>query len=335
MSCNVNQPKLFFDKDADLKWIKDYRIGIIGYGNQGKAQALNLRDSGIDVTVGLRENSSSGNLVEKEGLNWKTIDETVEKCDIVSLLVPDQIMPDIFEQSIMAFLSEKKTLLFSHGYNIHYQKIVPPNFVDVIMVAPSGAGKIVRKSYVEGSGVPNLIAIHQDASGKAEKRALAYSKAIGGTRLGSFMSTFEEETETDLFGEQVVLCGGIPKLIETAFDVLVEKGYQPIVAWYVCFYEVKLIVDLFHVKGFAYMGEAISDTAEYGGFTIGDKIVNDNVKNDMRKVVEYIKSNQFKNEWTTETKNKFSQLNSYRGIRENSLFQKTTKKILELQKKKS
>ena len=330
MKYNHKLPKLYFDKDADLKWLKDRKVGIIGYGNQGRAQALNLNDSGINVSVGLRDGSNSTDTVNKDGLKWNSIENVVQNSDIISLLVPDQVMSEIYNQNVHPYFAKNKVLLFSHGYNIHYKHIIPPKFIDVIMAAPSGPGKIVRKSYIENKGVPNLLAIFQDYSKNAEQILLAYSKAIGGTRAGSFMSTFKEETETDLFGEQTVLCGGIPKLIETAFNVLVEKGYQPIVAWFVCFYEVKLIVDLFHDKGFEFMGNTISDTAEFGGFLTGKKIVNDKVKIAMEEVLGKIKSNQFQQEWNSDSLENFPKLKKYRENQKNSLFQKTTEQILEL-----
>jgi ketol-acid reductoisomerase len=326
MNITLEKPKIFYDSDAHLEIIQNKKVLIIGYGNQGRAQAKNLSDSGIEVYIGLREKSTSWNKVKSENLIPMLIKDAIIKVDIISMLVPDEIMFKVYSE-ICQLLKKKQILLFSHGYNIFYEKITPPKYIDVIMVAPSGAGKIVRESFKKNSGVPNLIAIHQDYSGNALDVALAYSKAIGGTRAGAFLSSFQEETETDLFGEQVVLCGGIPKLIETAFNVLVEAGYQPIVAWFVCFYEVKLIVDLFHEIGFSKMYESISTTAKFGGLKTGDRIISEEVKLEMEKIVTEIKNKEFFKSWETDTKNNYFELNKMKSKQSKSLFEQMTKII--------
>lgn len=322
----LEKPNIFYDSDASLEVIKNKKVLIIGYGNQGRAQAKNLSDSGIDVIIGLREKSTSWDLVKNENLTPMLIPDAILLVDIISLLIPDEVMAKVYSE-INTLLSKNQILLFSHGYNIFYKKINPPKNIDIIMVAPSGAGKIVREAFKKNSGVPNLIAVHQDFSGNALKIALAYSKAIGGTRAGAFLSTFQEETETDLFGEQVVLCGGIPKLIQTAFNVLVEAGYQPIVAWFVCFYEVKLIVDLFHKIGFNKMYNAISTTAEFGGLKVGDRIISDEVKIEMEKIINEIKNKDFFKSWESDAKNNYAELNKMKLEQSNSLFEQMTKII--------
>ena len=284
---------LYFDKDAALALIQMKKVAIVGYGNQGRAQALNLRDSGVSVIVGAREGGSSQQKANEDGFKVISIEDAVFDADVIAILLPDQVMATVYNQSIAPNLSAGNILQFSHGYNIHYGKIIPPKDVDVMMVAPSGAGKMVRQEFEKGSGVPNLIAIHQDYSGAAFDLALSYSKAIGGTRSAAFKSTFKEETETDLFGEQVVLTGGIPKLIQNSFKVMVDEGYSPITAWFVSYYEVKLIVDLFNENGFQFMNDAISDTAEYGGHTRGNRLMDDSVTSKMKSFLSEIQSGEF------------------------------------------
>ena len=319
---------LYFDKDADLPVIQAKSVAIIGYGNQGRAQALNLRDSGVKVVVGSREGGGSEEQAKSDGFNVLSIDQAVIGTDIIAILLPDQIMSVVYKESISPNLSAGKTIQFSHGYNIHYEKIIPPDSVDVIMVAPSGAGKMVREEFKKGSGVPNLIAIHQDYSGFACEVALSYSKAIGGTRSAAFRSTFKEETETDLFGEQVVLTGGIPMLIQNSFKVMVESGYSPIVAWFVSYYEVKLIVDLFNEKGFQFMNDAISDTAEYGGQTRGSRLMDESVTAKMKSFLDEIQSGDFFKEWEKESESGLPHLNDLRDKDANSDFEAVTKVLL-------
>ena len=319
---------LYFDEDSDLSVIQAKSVAIIGYGNQGRAQALNLRDSGVKVVVGAREGGGSEEQAKSDGFNVLSIDQAVIDTDIIAILLPDQIMSVVYKESISPNLSAGKTIQFSHGYNIHYEKIIPPDDVDVIMVAPSGAGKMVREEFEKGSGVPNLIAIHQDYSGSAFEIALSYSKAIGGTRSAAFKSTFKEETETDLFGEQVVLTGGIPRLIQNSFKVMVESGYSPVVAWFVSYYEVKLIVDLFNEKGFQFMNDAISDTAEYGGQTRGNRLMDDSVTAKMKSFLDEIQSGEFFKEWEKESKSGLPHLNDLRDKDANSDFEAVTKVLL-------
>jgi len=321
-------PKIY--KDADLNLIKNKSIGIIGYGNQGRAQALNLLDSGMNVSIGLRKESSSWKMAVDSGLNCIPINDIVKKCDIISLLIPDQVMKKVYSENIEPHLTEGKTLLFSHGYNIHYNLIQPPEFINVIMAAPSGAGSELRKQFKIGKGIPGLIAVHQDYSGDSFDIALSYSKAIGLTRMGVFESTFKEETETDLFGEQIILTGGIPKLIQSAYKVLLEANYNPITAWFVCYYELKTIVDMFHSKGFEFMNQAISDTAEFGGITRGNRIINENVRNEMRLALEEIQSGKFHKEWMDEYERGYPQLKNMREQEKQIPIEEISKQLLKV-----
>ena len=321
-------PKIY--KDADLNLIKNKSIGIIGYGNQGRAQALNLLDGGMDVSIGLREESNSWKLAADSGLHCTSVNDIVKNCDIISLLVPDQVMKEVYSENIEPHLTEGKTLLFSHGYNIHYNLIQPPKFINVVMAAPSGAGSELRKQFKIGKGIPGLIAVHQDYSGDSFDIALAYSKAIGLTRMGVFKSTFKEETETDLFGEQIILTGGIPKLIQSAYKVLLEANYNPITAWFVCYYELKTIVDLFHSKGFEFMNQAISDTAEFGGITRGNRIINENVRNEMRLALKEIQSGKFHKEWMDEYERGYPQLKNMREQEKQIPIEEISKQLLKV-----
>ena len=287
-----NNP-IFFDKDISLNIIKNKKIGIIGYGNQGRAQALNLRDSGLSIKVGVRSIDS----IEKESLESNIVYDSIESvsfwADLICILVSDASIPVVFNSKIKSYLNENDTILFSHGYNIVYNLIQPPKNVDVIMVAPSGGGQMVRDEYKKGKGVPALLAIEQNFSGNALDTAKAYSKAIGSAKTCSFLSTFKEETETDLFGEQALLTGGLPVMIEKTLKVLLEDGYSPIVAWFVCYYEIKMIVDLFHEKGFDYLYSAISDTARYGGLKSGNYLIDDEYERKLKKILSNIKNGKF------------------------------------------
>ena len=312
-------PKIYKDKDVSLDVIKGIKVGIIGFGNQGRAQALNLRDSRIAVTIGLREGgpsagsgTSSRQEAVTEGLPCTSIEVAVQTADIISLLIPDQVIAEVYTQNIAPNLTEGQSLLFSHGYNIHYKLIQPPENINVIMAAPSGSGTELRKRYLDDNGIPGLFAIHQDYSGNAEELVLAYCKAIGLTKSGVVKSTFREETETDLFGEQMVLTGGIPKLIQSSYKVLLEGGYSPAIAWMVCYYELKTIVDMFHSKGFEFMNNSISDTAEYGGITRGKRIINAEVEAEMKKALKEIQSGEFYREWKNEHENGYPQLEKLR-----------------------
>jgi ketol-acid reductoisomerase len=291
---------VYTDKDADLSALKNKIIAVIGYGSQGHAQAQNLHDSGLNVIVGLRENSRSRAQAEKDGLKVLTTAEAAKEADIIQILTPDQDQARIYREEIEPGLEKENALVFSHGFNIHYHQIVAPADVDVYMVAPKGPGHLVRQTFTEGAGVPCLIAIHQDASGNAKNLALAHAKGVGGTRAGVLETTFLEETETDLFGEQVVLCGGLTSLIKAGFETLVEAGYQPEIAYFECLHETKLITDLIYKKGLAGMRESISDTAEYGDFTRGPRIINDQTKQEMKRILGEIQTGKFASEWILE-----------------------------------
>ena len=295
-------PTLYYSADADRGLIADRKVAIIGYGSQGHAHALNLRDSGIDVRVGLRPGSSSKEKAEAAGLRVLTVAEAAAEADLVMLLLPDTEMPAIYAAEIAPQLNDGDALFFAHGFNIRYQTITPAAGLDVAMVAPKGPGHLVRRTYTEGGGVPALIAVEADASGKAMPLALAYADAIGATRAGVLTTTFTEETETDLFGEQVVLCGGLTSLITAGFETLVAAGYQPESAYFECLHEVKLIVDLMYEQGIAGMRFSISDTAEYGDLTRGPRVINDQVRAEMRRILDEIQDGRFADEWIAENK---------------------------------
>ncbi len=292
--------KLYYDKDADLGLLKGKTIGIIGYGSQGHAHALNHRDSGLEVMVGLYKGSKSWDKAKAEGLKVGTVQETAEASQIIMIVLPDQTHKQVYEDSIARALTPGKTLMFAHGFNIHFNQIVPPPAVDVSMIAPKAPGHMMRLVYTEGSGVPALLAVHQNPSGKAKEIALAYARGIGSTRAGVLETTFKEETETDLFGEQTVLCGGVSALVKAAFEILMEAGYQPELAYFECLHELKLIVDLMYQGGLAYMRYSVSDTAEYGDYSRGPRVINDAVKAEMRKILGEVQNGQFAREWILE-----------------------------------
>ncbi|HZS31872.1 MAG TPA: ketol-acid reductoisomerase [Methylomirabilota bacterium] len=292
--------KIYYDQDADLSLLRGRRIAVIGYGSQGHAHALNLKDSGQDVVVGLYKGSRSWAKAEKDGLRVATVAEAAQTADIVMVLLPDQVHRQTFEESIRGALGKGKTLMVAHGFSIHFNQVVPPPDVDVAMIAPKAPGHIMRDLFVQGPGVPALLAVQQDVSGRAREVALAYGKAVGCTRAGVIETTFKEETETDLFGEQSVLCGGVSALIKAGFETLVQAGYQPEVAYFECMHEMKLIVDLFYQGGLAYMRYSVSDTAEYGDYTRGPRIIDDRVRAEMRKILHEIQTGQFAREWVLE-----------------------------------
>ena len=291
---------MYYDDDADLGLLKDRKIAVIGYGSQGHAHALNLHDSGLDVRVGLYPGSRSWSSVEKAGLRVGTVEDVAREADVIMMLIPDHLQREVYEKAIEPGLAEGKMLMFAHGFNIHFQQIHPPDFVDVTMIAPKGPGHLVRRVFTEGGGVPCLLAVHQDASEVARQLALAYAKGIGGTRGGVLETTFLEETETDLFGEQVILCGGLSSLIKAAFETLVEAGYQPESAFFETMHELKLIVDLIYEGGLANMRYSISDTAEYGDYSRGPRIITDETRAEMRRILEEIQSGQFAKEFILE-----------------------------------
>ena len=292
--------KIYYDQDADLGLLKGKKVAVIGYGSQGHAHALNLKDSGQDVVVGLYQGSKSWGRAEKDGLRVATVPDAVKGAEVVMILLPDQTQRSVFEAEIKQGLGKGKMVMFAHGFNIHFNQVVPPPDVDVTMIAPKAPGHIMRDLFVQGPGVPALVAVYQDVSGKARDLALAYGKGVGCTRAGVIETTFKEETETDLFGEQTTLCGGISHLIKAAFETLVEAGYQPEVAYFECMHEMKLIVDLFYQGGLAYMRHSVSDTAEYGDYSRGPRVVSDATKQEMRKILSEIQSGQFAREWVLE-----------------------------------
>jgi len=292
--------KMYYEKDTDLNLLKGKKVAIIGYGSQGHAHALNLHESGIDVTVGLYNGSKSWAKAEAAGLKVATVAEAAKAADFIMILLPDEKQGKIYNEEIAPNLEEGNSLVFAHGFNIHFAQIVPPAFVDVFMVAPKGPGHLVRRTYTEGAGVPCLIAVHQDASGKAKQYALAYANGVGGARAGILETTFKDETETDLFGEQAVLCGGCAELIKAGFETLVEAGYAPENAYFECMHEMKLIVDLFYQGGLGLMRYSVSDTAEYGDYQIGKRIITDETKKEMKKVLTEIQDGTFAKNWLLE-----------------------------------
>jgi ketol-acid reductoisomerase len=292
--------QLFYDKDADPGILRERKVAVIGYGSQGHAQAQNLKDSGADVIVGLRRDSAHWAVAEKDGLKVATTREAAKAADLIMVLIPDEKQRAAYEEDIRPGLAKGKALAFSHGFNIHFGQIQPPADVDVFMIAPKGPGHLVRRIFKEGKGVPCLMAIHQDASGRCRPLALAYARAIGGTRAGVLETTFREETETDLFGEQHVLCGGLTSLMKAGFDTLVEAGYQPEVAYFECVHEVKLIVDLIYEGGLARMRHSISDTAEYGDLAEGPRVIGEQVRQEMRRGLHAIQTGEFAKRWILE-----------------------------------
>ncbi len=292
--------KVFYDQDANLDLLQGKKIAVLGYGSQGHAQALNLKDSGMDVVVGLRKGSASWESAQAQGLEVCTVSEACAKADIIQVLLPDEVQGKVYHNEIAPHLTEGKALVFSHGFNIHFNQIVPPKNVDVFMVAPKSPGHLVRRMYVEGNGVPALVAVHQDYTGRARDLGLAYAKGIGCTRAGVFETSFKEETETDLFGEQVVLCGGLTQLIKSGFETLVEAGYAPEMAYFECVHEMKLIVDLIYEGGLNYMRYSVSNTCEYGDYTRGPRLINEETKKEMKKILSEIQNGTFAKEWMLE-----------------------------------
>lgn len=318
---------IYYDKDADLGLLKGKRIAIIGYGSQGHAHALNLKDNGCDVRVGLYKGSKSWEQAQKAGLVVKSVAEASAEADIIMVLAPDTKQPEIYKESIAPHLAKGKMLMFAHGFAIHYGQVVPPADVDVTMIAPKAPGHRVREIFPEGAGVPGLLAIYQDATGNAKKLALAYGKGIGCARAGIIETTFAEETETDLFGEQAVLCGGLSALMKAGFDTLVEAGYQPEIAYFECVNEMKLIVDLVYQGGLSYMRYSISDTAEHGDYTGGPRIITDCTRAEMKKMLAEIQDGTYARNWILENQANRPSFNAVRRREQNLLIEQVGKKL--------
>ncbi len=323
---------MYYDQDANLSILKNKKIAVLGYGSQGHAQSQNLKDSGLDVVVGLHPESRRWNKVKEDGLEVATVSDASKAADIIQILIGDNHQPGVFKESVLPHLTEGKALVASHGFNILYNQVIPPEDIDVFMVAPKSPGHLVRRLHKEGAGVPGLLAIHQDYTGKAKDLALAYAKGIGCTRAGVIETTFQEETETDLFGEQVILCGGTSALIKASFDALVEAGYQPEIAYFECLHELKLIVDLIYEGGLERMRYSVSDTAEYGDLTRGPRIVNDQVKEEMKKILDEIQSGQFALEWVVENQANQPKFKALRKKEENHRIVEVGKKLRRMMK---
>lgn len=307
--------QVYYEKDANIELLKDKTLAVIGYGSQGHAHSQNLRDSGLNVIIGQRPGSSFDR-AKADGFEVVSVAEAAKRADLLTITLPDQYQTDTYNQEIAPEMGKGKTLLFAHGFNIHFGQIEPSKDVDVIMCAPKGPGHLVRRVYTEGGGVPSLIAIHQDASGHAKDTALAYAQGMGGTRAGVIETSFREETETDLFGEQVVLCGGLTALMKAGFDTLVEAGYQPEMAYFECVHELKLIVDLIYENGLAGMRYSISDTAEFGDLTRGPRLIDEKVRQEMKKVLDEIQNGEFAKEWIIENK---VNLPTFKALRQKDL----------------
>ena len=320
--------KVYYDSDADISLIKNKKVAIIGYGSQGHAHALNLKDSGVsDIVVGLREGSGSKKKAESEGLKVLTVSEASSSADVVMILVPDELQADLYVNEIEKNIKEGSALLFAHGLAIHFQLIEPRKDIDIFMIAPKGPGHTVRSQYVAGGGVPCLIAIHQDFTGNAIEVGLSYASAIGGGRSGIIQTTFKEECETDLFGEQAVLCGGLTALIQNGFETLVEAGYAPEMAYFECLHEVKLIVDLIYEGGIANMRYSISNTAEYGDLTRGPRVINNNTKREMKKILNEIQTGKFARDWILECKSGQLNFKADRRIQQNKQIEDVGRKL--------
>lgn len=292
--------KMFYDADANLDLLQGRTLAVMGFGSQGHAQAQNLKESGVDVVVGLRKGSARWAEAEEAGLKVMTVADAAKAASVIQILLPDETQRAVYEADIKPNLNEGDALVFSHGFNIHYQQIVPPANVDVFMVAPKSPGHLVRRTYTEGAGVPGLLAVYQDYTGNARELGLAYAKGIGCTRAGVIETTFKEETETDLFGEQAVLCGGVSELIKAGFDTLVDAGYQPEIAYFECLHELKLIIDLIYQGGLSYMRYSVSDTAQYGDFVCGKRVVNEETRQEMKKILAEVQNGQFARNWILE-----------------------------------
>ncbi|EHQ90349.1 ketol-acid reductoisomerase [Desulfosporosinus youngiae] len=319
--------KMYYEVDANLELLKGKVIAVMGYGSQGHAQAQNLKDSGLNVVIGLRPGSARTERAQAAGFEVMTVEEAAKRADVIQILLPDETQSKVYNQEIKQHLTAGKALVFSHGFNIHFGQIVPPSDVDVFMVAPKSPGHLVRRTYTEGAGVPALIAVHQDATGKAKELALAYAKGIGSTKAGVLETTFGEETETDLFGEQAVLCGGASELVKAGFDTLVEAGYQPEIAYFECLHELKLIVDLMYEGGMSWMRYSVSDTAQYGDMTIGKRIVNQETRKEMKRVLEEIQDGRFAKAWLLENQANRPTFNAMTRIEANHPIEKVGEQL--------
>ena len=324
--------KMFYEKDADVELIKNKKIAIFGYGSQGHAHALNLKDSGLNVCVGLRENSSSIKNAKEDGLDVKSTSDAASWANVIMILVPDQIQKKVFENEIKPYLNQGDTLAFAHGFNIHFNQITPEASINVMMIAPKSPGHLVRRSFEKGSGVPCLFAIHQDPSGTTKNLALAWAKGLGGTKAGVIETNFKDETETDLFGEQAVLCGGSAELVKAGFETLVEAGYAPELAYFECMHELKLIVDLYYEGGLSRMNFSVSDTAEYGGMSRGPKIINNDTKIAMKKILSDIQDGSFAKEWLKENESGQPVMNKLRNETKEHLIEKVGSKLRKMMK---
>jgi ketol-acid reductoisomerase len=301
---------IYYDKDADLAHLKGKKVAVIGYGSQGHAHALNLRDSGVDVVVAELSGTANYDLACQHGFQPLPADEATAQADLVIVTLPDEVQPQVYDNQILPKLTAGKAIGFCHGFNIHFEQIVPPEGVDVIMIAPKGPGSLLRTEFEQGRGIPCLLAVQVDATGRAKQTALAWARGIGGGRAGIIETTFADETETDLFGEQVVLCGGVTELVKAGFDTLVKAGYEPELAYFECMHELKLIVDLFHQGGISYMWKTVSNTAEYGGLTRGRRIITDETRQEMVRILQEIKDGRFAREWIAESQSGRAKMDS-------------------------
>lgn len=322
--------KIYYDKDANLDDIKNKTIAIVGYGIQGRGQALNLRDSGLNVIIAQRKGGVNYDQAVKDGFSPMEVGEAAKKADIIQMLTQDHLQGQIYKESIKKYMKKGKALMFSHGFNIHFKQIKPHKDIDVFMIAPKGPGSLVRRQYEEGKGVPCIVAVHQNASGNALKLALAYAKGLGGTRAGVIETTFKEETETDLFGEQVVLCGGTSELIKAGFHTLVDAGYQPEIAYFECLHELKLIVDLIYETGIQGMRKRVSDTAEYGDITRGKRIINERTRKEMKKILTEIQKGKFAKEWMKENELGRPNFSKWRTEADNDQIEKVGRDLREM-----
>ena len=322
--------KVYYDDDASLDLLLDKKVAVLGFGSQGHAHALNLKESGANVSVGLRPSSDKWAKAEATGLTVKSIPDAVKDADVIMVLLPDQNQKEVYDRDIAPNLKSGDTLAFAHGFNIHYKQIVPPKDVNVMMIAPKSPGHLVRRTYIEGAGVPSLIAVHQDPGGQTKDLALAWAKGIGSTKAGVIETNFKNETETDLFGEQAVLCGGSAELIKAGFETLVEAGYPPELAYFECMHEMKLIVDLYYEGGLSRMNYSVSDTAEYGGMTRGSRLITQETRNEMKKILSEVQSGQFAKEWLDEYHSGQKNMEKLREENRNHPIEKVGSKLREM-----